>query len=262
MLGSRALGCPAQTGGGAGTLDIVSQSGSPAARRGQRPSPGAEGPLSEAESGWPRGLGPTLTAVCREGHSQVGPCAKVPPAPPAGPSSPTAPPGRVCEVGAFHTLKMHPNLGGKEEALGAAGRGQLPSSFSTGLSEPPQVAFAGKGLQGFTGRFPGGSEHQEGERGGRAGPRAGRLTRAVSQQSPSPSEVWPSSPRHRCGRACGVVGSPPRCRTAERTESGKPGRAEQGTDPCPHLVLGAASSELSHPPPGPPRKGDPSSRCL
>lgn len=111
----------------------------------QPQSPGA---LAEAASGWPCGLGPPLTAVGGEGQSQVGPCAKVPPAPPAGPSSPSAPPGRVCEVGAFHTLKMHPNLEGKEEALGATGRGQLPSSFSTGLSVPPQVAFAGKGLQG------------------------------------------------------------------------------------------------------------------
>lgn len=32
------------------------------------------------------------------------------------------PPPRACEVGAFHALKMHPDLGGKEEALGAPGR--------------------------------------------------------------------------------------------------------------------------------------------
>lgn len=37
---------------------------------------------------------------------------------------PTAmlPPPRACEVGAFHALKMHPNLGEKEEALGTPGR--------------------------------------------------------------------------------------------------------------------------------------------
>ena len=37
---------------------------------------------------------------------------------------PTAmlPPPRACEVGAFHALKMHPDLGGKEEALGVPGR--------------------------------------------------------------------------------------------------------------------------------------------
>ena len=32
------------------------------------------------------------------------------------------PPHRACEVGAFHALRMHPDLGGKEEALGAPGR--------------------------------------------------------------------------------------------------------------------------------------------
>ena len=37
---------------------------------------------------------------------------------------PTAmlPPPRACEVGAFHALKMHPDLGGKEDALGVPGR--------------------------------------------------------------------------------------------------------------------------------------------
>lgn len=158
--------------------------------------------------------------------------------------------------------KCTPTWEGRRKLWGPRGGVSSPVPSPLASLSRPKWPLQGRDCRGSrAGSWEAVSTSKGGE-GGRAGPRAGRPTRAISQQSPSPSEVWPSSPRHRRGRACGVVGSPPRCRTAERTESGKPGRAEQGTDPCPHLVLGAASSEPSHPPPGPPRKGDPSSRCL
>lgn len=104
-------------------------------------------------------------------------------------------------------------------------------------------------------RLPGGGEHGEGA--GEVSLDAG----AVSHQSPSLPEGWPSSPGHRRRQACGVMGSPGRCRTAEGPESEKPGHAEPSADPCLVHVLGAASSEPSRPSPGPPRETDPSPRC-
>lgn len=55
-------------------------------------------------------------------------------------------PPRACEVGAFHALKMHPDLGGKEEALGAPGRVN-PHFLPQGPYSLPPGALAGEGYR-------------------------------------------------------------------------------------------------------------------
>lgn len=135
-------------------------------RKPQRPALEQRGPVSEEtpsltrgcsglRRAGPTGLGSEAMGACGEGHSWGD----------NGQRSllllPLAlPPTQLSLVGSVKsglstTLKMHPNLGGKEEAPGATGWGKLPSSFSTGLSLSRPKWCLREGPAGGHGQAPG-----------------------------------------------------------------------------------------------------------